>query len=88
MRVAQAVLDFCTHDVTWGARTHEVKVQRADERVATTNVLRELGSRRSLQDEDSAALGECGEEGSQLRRGSSHRRTARTRHAEGPSGRT
>ena len=47
--------------------------------------LRELGSRRSLQDEDSAALGGCGEEGSQLRRGSCHSRTVRTRLAEGPS---
>ena len=59
MRVASAALDSHTQDAARRARTHEVEVRRAEERVATATALRDLGSRRSLQDQDSAALADA-----------------------------
>jgi len=58
-RVATAALDSHTQDAARRARAHEVEVRRAEERVSTATALRDLASRRWLQDEDSAALAEA-----------------------------
>ena len=78
MRVAQAALYLYTQDVTRDVRAHVMEVRKANERIATAT------ARRLSQNEDSETLGGCGEEGSQLLRGSSHSRAARTRRTEGP----
>ena len=42
MRVEQAALYLYTQDVTRDAKTHEMKVRKANERIATVTALREL----------------------------------------------
>jgi len=58
LRVAKAALDSHTQDAARRARAHEVEVRRAEERSTTATTLRDMATRRSLQDEDSASLAE------------------------------